>query len=88
MRAGVMEPFFLQHPNSNLNQILSLVNTSVIIEITIGIDAARKAPIAFICDFKDSRIKRFSVPSDFMNSDEMYLTGFSLSVSLPCSKLL
>jgi len=53
-----------------------IVIITVIIEITIGIDAARKVPITFNCDLNESGNKRVSISSDFMISDEVYLMGF------------
>jgi len=70
-----------------------IVTHNEIIEITIGIDAARIAPTIFNFDISDSWTNKPPISSGFMDidsmarsSDEMYLSGFSLSVSI--SKLL
>ncbi len=77
---------FLQHPNSNLNQNLNL-DTSVIIENTIGTDAARRYLLPLIATSVIPGSKDFQYLR-FQNSDEMYLTGFNLSVSILVSKQL
>jgi hypothetical protein len=53
-----------------------IVTFNVIIEITIGIEAARKVPTTLNRDFKVSWIKILSASSDFMSSEEMYCTEY------------
>ena len=43
--------------------------------------------LPFICDFKDSGIKRLSISSDLISLDEKYLRGFSLSAFFKSTRI-